>query len=379
MKILQIIPSLGSGGAERFTVDLCNELSKRNEVILVVLFPLDTPNLSFYKNDVFKNVKIVSLNKRKGADFSILFKIYDCVRKYRPNVVHTHLAAIVYAQLAIRLLKAPIYVHTVHNEAAKEAGGGYLTVKIRRNSFIRKRVLPVTISDESKRSFSEFYGMEANMIFNGRNIFIDSRTLEDTVAELNGYRVTDNTKILINLARIESQKRQDLMVRAAKKLGEEGFDFKIIHIGSVHDTEMFDRIKKNCCSNFITLGERHNPLDYLSVADGFTLSSNHEGMPISLIEALGTGCVPVCTPVGGIVDVIDNGINGILSDDISEVSYYNALKQFLLLDKNQLKNMKKAALKSYMPFSMVECSNKYELLYKKQTTERIFEKNADKR
>lgn len=43
------------------------------------------------------------------------------------------------------------------------------------------------------------------------------------------------------------------------------------------------------------------------MGDAYALCSSYEGMPISLIEAIGVGCIPVCTPVGGIVDVVHNG------------------------------------------------------------------------
>ncbi len=54
------------------------------------------------------------------------------------------------------------------------------------------------------------------------------------------------------------------------------------------------------------------PLEYLKMGDAYALCSSYEGMPISLIEAIGVGCIPVCTPVGGIVDVVHNGENGFL-------------------------------------------------------------------
>ena len=52
MKILQVIPHLGSGGAERFVVDLSNELSKQgHEVVLLTFYDLEG-KYGFYKNDI---------------------------------------------------------------------------------------------------------------------------------------------------------------------------------------------------------------------------------------------------------------------------------------------------------------------------------------
>ena len=113
------------------------------------------------------------------------------------------------------------------------------------------------------------------------------------------------------------------------------------------------------------LGELHNPLEYLKMGDAYALCSSYEGMPISLIEAIGVGCVPVCTPVGGIVDVVHNGENGFLSDGIGEESYYKTVKRFLSLTDVQLKDMKQKALATYGPFSMYECARNYVRLFEK--------------
>ena len=50
MKILEVIFSLGSGGAEQFVVDLSNELSSKHEVVLLTLKDDSVENRDFYKN-----------------------------------------------------------------------------------------------------------------------------------------------------------------------------------------------------------------------------------------------------------------------------------------------------------------------------------------
>ena len=112
------------------------------------------------------------------------------------------------------------------------------------------------------------------------------------------------------------------------------------------------------------LGERNNPLEYLKEADAFALSSLFEGMPISLLEALAVGAIPVCTPVGGIPNAVTDGDNGFLSADNTESAYYQAMKRFLETDSETLNLMSQKAVKSFAPYSMVECAGKYLQLYK---------------
>ena len=84
-------------------------------------------------------------------------------------------------------------------------------------------------------------------------------------------------------------------------------------------------------------------------------------MPISLIEAFACGCIPVCTPVGGIVNIIEQGVTGFISKTISEIDYRDAMEQFIKyrksIDKNNL-------IKFYQENLTIEqCTNKYIKLY----------------
>ncbi|MDD7715488.1 MAG: glycosyltransferase, partial [Mollicutes bacterium] len=98
MKIFEIIPQLSSGGAERFTIDLCNELSTKHEVTLIVLHSVE--KFGFYADELASNVRLVSMDKRMGFDMSLLFRLRRLIKKEKPDVVHTHLNGIVYISLS---------------------------------------------------------------------------------------------------------------------------------------------------------------------------------------------------------------------------------------------------------------------------------------
>ncbi len=363
MKILQVIPQLSSGGAERFVVDLCNELSQRHEVTLMVLHPLNE-NTNFYLPQVAPNVRVVPMNKKSGMDVVLYLKIFKFIRKEQPLIVHTHLRAILYILLSVLLCRFPKYFHTIHSDAAKEAGGKVGTF-IRRLLFKNHAVVPVTISVESQQSFRDFYGIEnVAKIPNGRNISDNILVSDEVLSEVNSYKKGETTRVLVCLARFEPVKRQDLLARVANRLSKEGFDFILLYIGRLSDVALVSRTtqEKPDCAHL--LGERENPLEYLKMADAYCLFSEYEGLPISLIEALGVGCIPVCTPVGGIVNVLKDGKNGFLAGDITEQSCYEALKRFLLLSDSEVSEMSCEARNSYKPYTMVECADNYVSLFK---------------
>lgn len=362
MRIVEIIPQLSSGGGERFTVDLCNELAKDNDVLLVVLWPLDSTG--FYVNDLSDKVKVVSLNKKAGADVLLPWRLYHEIKNFNPDVVQTHLRAITCAFFSKLMLPNRVkFFHTVHSDAKKEAGAG-LGCKIRQFVFRRGMFTPVTISEESRSSFVKFYGMDAPMIFNGRNVPHDLRPTNEVCAEIERLKEGRMGRVIVNLARINEVKRQPMIARICRRLEDEGYCFTMLMIGNNSDKDLVEEINSAGCKSVKILGERTNPLEYLAASDSYCLLSSYEGMPISLIEALGVGAVPICTPVGGIVDVVDDGVNGILAKDLSEEESYVALKRFLEVPDSKLTGMKLAAMQSYAPFSMTECAQKYMELFK---------------
>lgn len=358
MKIVEIIPQLSSGGAERFVVDLCNELCNRHEVTLILYY--DISQYGFYANELSPKVNLISMGKKSGFSFTLMGSLNRIIKTLKPDVVHLHTRAINYAIPAVLLNDVRTYM-TIHNAADKEASG--VVGKLIRTYTFRKGIItPVTISSESLKSFKSFYGFGTSMIPNGRNVEFDMNVSEQVIEEFRKYRKTPSTRVLVQIARFTSVKRQDLMARVVDRLVKEGYDLCCLLLGRHMEEAVVDKVRQVDCPNVYLLGEKKNPLEYLKLADAFCLCSTYEGMPISLIEAMGMGMVPVCTPVGGIVDVI-NETNGFLSTDDTEEAYYLAMKNYMDADSERIAEMQKQLRMSYMPYSMTRCAEKYEKLF----------------
>ena len=360
MKIAQFIPALNSGGAERFVVDLSNSLATNHKVYLFTL--LDVNKHGFYKSDVCENVELISLNKKLGVNLLLPFKIFFKLCKIKPDVVHTHLSPIFYLFLCFFTLKKSIYFHTIHNDATKEAKSkfGYF---IKLFLFKSKLVSPITISDESSRGFQSFYGLDSHQINNGRYIDLNKKYINSALLE--GFKKTPATKILLTVGRISHEKNQIMLANAFNILVNKGYDIALLIVGAILDKEIYTKIKL-INKDINLLGQVSNPLDYIANANVFCLSSLYEGMPITLIECFGVGAIPICTPVGGIKNMIVDGENGFLSKDISLESYVVALEKCLHLNEDEINKMKINSKKEYQNYSMETCTNKHEMVYQKK-------------
>lgn len=368
MRILQVIPSLADGGAERFVVDLCNTLSTNDTIILCVLGSIN--ERAIFKKYLNDNVRVISLNKKPGIDLSIPRKLKRLINDFRPDVVHTHVRAINYLfPLVLFTARRFKIVHTVHNEASKEVNG-VVEKYIRFWLYKKKRAFPVTISNASDKSFRNFYpGVPTNMIYNGREFPSPSTDVSNVKSLIKEYKVNDETKVLIHIGRMEPQKNHEMLISVTKRLVSEGENIILLLIGGMRNNSESKRIMTEISAvdktfNIYYLGGGKHTADYLAASDFLCMPSLYEGMPISIIEAMASGCIPVCTPVGGMPEMIEGC--GFLSEDTTAESYYFALKHAISISKNEQDQMQKLCNQLYQRrFSMNICANSYKVLYAK--------------
>lgn len=355
MKILHIIPNLSGGGAERFVVDLVNEISKEHEVHLCTLFNLVRGKNDFFFSEISENVFVHSLNKKVGIDFKLLFDLLKLLNDLEPDVVHTHLSSVNYILPFKPIYNRTLFVHTVHNDAFKEVKNN-IELQTRKFFYKNSWIHPVTISVSGGDSFETAYGLPSSItILNGRKKELTTKLLRSVERELSTYKKTTNTILLVNVGMLKHQKNQILLAKAVDSLINEGFDLALLFIGGEFGTESI-KIKgeiealRNERIHF--LGSRRNIIDYLSLADAFCLSSSYEGMPISLIEAMAVGCIPICTSVGGIPDMIKDGESGFLAVDLTEKSFKVTLKRFINFpEKNTIKEKLKEEFQKHYEIS----------------------------
>lgn len=357
MKILQITPSLINGGAERFIIDLCNELSFNGQD--VTLISLERQKKNDLTNELSCSIKLIRLNKKKGFDFKCLLDLNKIIFNQKFDIIHTHTRALNYLNPFNFLILKSKFIHTIHNSAVKEEKYA-LVRKFRKYLFKLKLVNPITISNDSDLSFEKYYQTERKLIFNGTRVISKTTSFDLVKNEVEGLKLNSKTKVIVNIARVSKQKNQKSLINIFARLKSEHENVILLIIGRLTDKEYLKEINQYLPENVFILGSRENATDFLFVADGFCLSSKWEGMPISLIESFCTQTIPICTPAGGVKNMIKNNYNGFLSNEINEITLYDQFKLFLKMDINTADKLKKNCLVSFEKFySMKICSNNY--------------------
>jgi glycosyltransferase involved in cell wall biosynthesis len=361
MKILQIIYSLGPGGAERFVLDLSNELAHQgHEVTLCVLRDDLQGNFGFYKQDISEEVNYVNLKIPIGFKLSNIVTFAKLIRKLKPQVVHCHLNLVNYIFPLTIIFTKVIFIYTIHSIPRSEVRS-LIEYWIRRFFYSSLRMKAVTISEETSRYFVDYYKTPPSKeIYNGRAMPKPTPEYHNVTNDVNKYRDNGNT-VFLHIGTCNTAKNQKTLINVFNKLVQDKYKIVMMIIGSGFDSEEGRNLKNLACDKIVFFGEKHNVSDYLLNADAFCLSSIREGMPISLIEAFACGCVPICTPVGGLINTIENGVTGYLSDSVSENDYYLSVRTYLE-NKDHIK--KTDLIQYYLSnFSIEECAKKYLSLY----------------
>src|SRR5579863_3088718 len=216
IRVLQILPSLGVGGAEQMAGHLMTGLSGSVEVTGASLLP--ATNSSIERKLKEKGIALWHLDKRPGFDPRMYRRLDRLLCEVQPQVVHTHLSVLRYALPALLRRRIPAVLHTLHNLAQHENDA--LGRVVQWFAF-RGMVLPVAISRQVAVSFRQVYGLECKAIIpNGIPVDSYSSRAHDGVRWRSQERFDPDAILFTCVGRLEPQKNPLMLVRAMAGLND---------------------------------------------------------------------------------------------------------------------------------------------------------------
>ena len=356
MKILQVIPYFCFGGAETMCENLTYALTAMgHDVTVVSLYDDQTP---IARRMEAAGVKILYLDKKLGLDLSMVPKLMKIMGQVKPDVVHSHLNVIKYTVAAAKLSGIRRCVHTVHNVAHEEAEGR--VEKIISTIYFKLGLsIPVALSPEVRATIVSFYGLKEEkvpMIYNGVDL--------GKCLPKENYSLAKPARLL-HIGRFNAQKNHKGLLEAFAKIAESCPDcvLQLIGDGELREETQQLAVTLGIRDKVIFLGNQTNIYPFLQEADIFLLPSIFEGMPMTIIEAMGTGLPIVASNVGGVPDMLEDGNSGLLvSCDPDAVA--GAVVQ-LLEQKNLREKLGTNALCGSKTFGADHMARCYCDLYKK--------------
>lgn len=300
MKVLHIINSLKTGGAEKLIVETLPLYNQRNvEADLLVLDGNDYP----FMEEVRKSggFRVFSLSSGSLYHPAFIFKIIPYFKKY--DIIHVHLFPTLYWAVLAKMLSFG-KVRLVFTE--------HSTSNRRRNNFLLKMAdrfiysfydKIICISEEVKTVIQKHLGFKDDrfsVIQNGVNL---SGIFAETPYTEQDFPIAHNTFMLIQVSSFRYPKDQATLIKAMKLLPE----IAVLYL--VGEGELLEQNRKLASdlgleNRIHFAGVRMDVPKLLKTADAVVLSSAYEGLSLSSIEGLASGKPFLASDVPGLRDIV---------------------------------------------------------------------------
>ena len=322
-KIILYIDVMYRGGAQRVMSILANYLSsKKFDVVLIT---------DFYSNDnkkeyvLSKNIKRIALQTNNQGNiliknFTRIINLRKIIKEENPNIILSFLG-----RPNIRMLLSSIGLKTkkivsVRNDPIKEYGNNIFKKIITNLIFLLADGYVFQTSD-AKKYFIKRIQKKSKIILN---------PVDDKFYNMKSIKNRHN---IVTVGRLEPQKNHKLLLDAYAEIVKEypQEDLIIYGDGSLKQELVNYAFKKNISQKVHFKGNIENVEDKLNKAKVFILTSDYEGMPNALMEAMaiGVACISTDCPCGGPRALIENNSQGILFPCNDKNKLITAIKKVL--------------------------------------------------
>ena len=309
-KIIFVITKSNWGGAQRYVYDIATSISKEYDVAVA----LGGEGVLREKLEIagVRTISIPSLGRDIHAknDMAAFVELWKLFRKERPDIVHVNSSkAGGLGALAARLVRVPRIVYTVHgwpyNEPIPAFSKRFRWLASLVTMLLVNRVITVANFDHIHSPL----GLETTMVHNGVAPFVLSHASEAR-AEIE-KRIGSSPQHLFGIiAELHKNKGVDILVEAMAAVPTA----HLAIIGEGEDRALLKTLieKRGLQDRVHLLGFIEDAARFLKAFDVFVLPSRKEGLPYAILEA-GWAEVPVvAATVGGIPEIIDDQISGVL-------------------------------------------------------------------
>ena len=379
MKILIVIDTLGSGGAQKLKLQLAKGLLKKN--FHVEFFIYDS-NYPFYASEIKKAGMEINISERKSKGFSlsVLRNLRSLIKKSKFNIIISSLhAPSIYAALAT------IGLHNVRLIVCEESSSDAKISFFKKYLFYFSTLVAdylIVNSFHEKKLVKKLPGRskKTKVIWNGFNI----NSIKFNINK--SYQSIGIKKILV-VGRVAYPKNGLNFLKSLKLFEmRNGWIPEITWIGR-RDTDLRSSkdkltvIMQKEMDDFLTNNESVNNkwswiesvkdiYEYYAKNDVLLIPSIYEGLPMVLCEAMLSGCFVIASSVCDHPRIIGNDERGLLCNPLSPVSICKALEKINIMDSEiKLATTMKAREYAKNNFNLIKMLNKYEELINFQKSE----------
>lgn len=305
LKIIIICGTLESGGAERVISILSKPFADNFDKVTIITWR-DAP--LFYKIDTRVSIVSLPLLARSNKILKKILSFRKFIKDSKPNIILSFLTIFnLLTLLSLIGVNIPIIV-AERNDPRFIKGG--LFVKILRYILYHKATGILCQTDSIKQYFKGALSRKTKIIYNPITI------PEEKIGKA---LFTEKKKRIVSVGRLHPQKNHLLLINSFLLFHKSHPEYTLTIYGTGNLKEGLQKyIDSVGLSKVINLaGEQKSINELILDADAFVMTSDYEGMPNALIEAMCLGLPCISTKVSGAVDLIKHNKNGLLVDRVA--------------------------------------------------------------
>lgn len=329
-RIMFISPTITGGGAERVVSVLSSCLADRGYHVDLILYERRNNEYSLSNNvNVFLLPKEKKGQTKSAYLISKFFYLRKLIKRLKPDVLIPFLPYQVEQCFAASIGLGIPFVVTVRNNPQFDTPNEKMR---RRRDWIAKHADAVFLQNKEQMCY-----FDADI---QKKCFVVANPIQDEVLN-STYLNRGRTRNIVSVGRLEMQKNQKLLIRVFSKVHQLYPEIKLdIYGKGSMESELQNLINELGMEKAITLcGRTNNIVKTLNRYDLFVLSSDYEGMPNALMEAMGVGipCISTNCPTGPEELIGIQNERGILVPIDDEMAMFNAI-MFAVSSGDDMKN-----------------------------------------
>jgi glycosyltransferase involved in cell wall biosynthesis len=335
IKVLQLIARTNLGGPAVLLAELIRNFDSHKVKSLLITGYCDDDEIDYFDESAMdvSTVRIAGMGRAVSPikDLGAFFSLIREIRRFKPNVIHTHTAKAGVLGRVAGIIAAPKakLVHTYHGHLLTGYFGKRKTYFI----CILERILSyptdkiISIGNRVKNDLVDVgigTSQKHQVIFPG----IQTIKFQSKFKARNSLGLMPNNTYLVFVGRLTKIKRPDRLLDIARFLKSNYPSTQLLVAGGGDLFEATRKFVKSEDLPVILLGWRTDTDLIFSAADIAILCSDNEGIPITLIQASQAGLPIVSTNVGSVEDIVVDGETGILTE-VNSKSLIHAINHLL--------------------------------------------------
>ena len=330
IRVLRIIARLNMGGPALHVTYLTRDLASRGYSTTLMAGGVDhgEDSMTYVAEEAGVSLVHVPQLHRDLApvrDSVSVRRIVQEIRRFRPHILHTHTAkAGAVGRVAAMLAgeaRPPITVHTFHGHVLRGYFDPVRTEFFRETErrLARHTTHLIAVSPQVRDELLKLgVGSPDQFSVIRLGIELEKRvTAERSRAELRRlFGIPDDRFVVGWIGRMTSIKRVHDVVSAFAAIRRRGIEATLCLVGDGPDRAAVEKLAHDLgvIRDILFVGYQRDVASYYSFIDTLILASANEGTPVVAMEALVAGRPVVSTRVGGVPDVVTDGVDGILCD-----------------------------------------------------------------